>query len=260
MYERPFVTCEDDMPNLGGLYNAFCAISSVPLMAAPILPLYRSMQRKLPFPATVQMVCMTGLFLSNLQHHTTYNNVFFVRISSYYNLASAYSMLTCVALPMLMGASKKKTPRFDLWRRDGPLLLILAVWATIQYSLSLRGSLELELQVYERVDGMCALVTIVVIGSAAKKISRTGAAPDQATLWNDFCWALVAFVVLNIAVPFEQVLCGLQGGVAIWLLKRTFHAVVLHALVALVFSSSANLSIRLIQGAAVVNLEAKKKP
>jgi hypothetical protein len=260
MPERPFATCEDDMPTLYGLHNFFSALSSVPLMAVPIIPLYRSIIRKLPFPVIVQMTCLTGLFLSNLLHHCTYHNAFFVRASSWYNISSAFSMVTCVAPQVLLGTSIRKPRQLNWGRRDGPLLLVFVIWACFQYFMSLQNTLEEEWHIYERVDGMCSLVIILTMGSAAKKLARVAASPGQKTLWYDFCWALVAFIALNIAAPFEKLLCGLEGGDAVWYLKHSFHAVPVHILIAILFRNAADLALRLVEGAAVVaNLESKKK-
>lgn len=234
-------------------------------MLVPLLALYRTLRYKFPFPVIVQQIAMTAVFLANLQHHTTYSHVFFVRVTSWYNISSVYSMVTCAAMPLFLTKRiREKTSTFlrsDFWHRDSILLVILVFLGLIQYRLSLSNSLEVELQLYERVDGVCSMVTIQIMGAAAKIVSIKNAATTKykkeecqpiSSLWNYFCWSVATFAVLQIVVTLEERLCDLKGDGGwrpLWVLKRTYHGTVIHACIAIVFSRASYLTLQIVRSA-----------
>lgn len=81
---RPFVSCEDDMADIFGIYNAFCAVTSLPILATPLIQLNYSFQKRLPFPLLVLLVSLSILYVGNLQQHTMIHNKLFIRTSTWY--------------------------------------------------------------------------------------------------------------------------------------------------------------------------------
>ena len=244
---RPFVTCEDEMPDLFGIYNAFCAATSIPIMAVPIFPLIHSFQKRLPFPLLVLLFSLLLLFVGNLQQHTMIHNKLFIRVNIWYNFATAYCMVSCVSLPLMTTCKQTRSgaTQFLSSSRDYLLLICLAVLGMVQkHILESAPDLQAELDIYEKIDGLLSLITVGVAGYASYQLNS----PQNKFLRN-FGFTFIALICTQTSTYVEEfIICDYDASMNIgWWLKHGFHAIVGHAVIAVLFVSAANLFVTLVE-------------
>ena len=66
-----FVSCEDALPPVLGLFNFYASLTSVPIMLVPLLPLKHSIASSRWPPLLAWLVALTVTFLANLHMHNS---------------------------------------------------------------------------------------------------------------------------------------------------------------------------------------------
>ena len=64
-----FVSCEDALPPVLGIFNFYASLTSVPIMLVPLLPLKHSIASSRWPPLLAWLVALTVTFLANLHMH-----------------------------------------------------------------------------------------------------------------------------------------------------------------------------------------------
>ena len=220
-----FVSCEDQLPQLLGVFNYACSISSIALLLLQLRPVSKMVQQYRPLLDADAMMFLSALillFYLNLHQHMT--GYIQIDVDSG---GCLYSMTLSLWLNNSL-RSKSHVPCI-LARRFviGAAFILLAtcIWAPSQQS-----------SVTKMFDPPFAVYTILTMGLRSYK------SKDKMQDWRFVYWcgAFLSFVLVQLFVVLEKTyICDTAAA-------RLFHALVIHATIAFLFECVFACAIRII--------------
>ena len=220
-----FVSCEDALPPVLGLFNFYASLTSVPIMLVPLLPLKHSIASSRWPPLLAWLVALTVTFLANLHMHilgpTNAGQALGNQLAMGVALESVLSWHMINALRLRSGLMAAP-PRTALTACAGGVALVLGsfVWPAWQ----------------EPVSAAVDLLTGPYIIGTMGYLSR-----GDAHAWPLFLRAIVGLVVTSSLVAAEPHACQLA------MIGPYYHATLCHASVCLLFGSVAWLAVHLVE-------------
>ena len=211
MSDDPFVfCCENALPPVVGLHNAYATLTTVPMWLVPLVPLRRAVSKSMPAPVLLWLVVLTVLFISGTVQHAVgpdHTPALFDPVPL--GIAQNALLAGCfVRAPMALSAALAVVP-----------MATAAYWPK-QRKL-----------VCDTLDALLSPCVIGIMGYRAWKDAHS---------WRLLLRALVSFVSLMVCTLLEPKLCGLPGAVF-------FHAIAIHLSIALLFGHVSTLALRLLE-------------
>lgn len=224
MAEPGFISCEDELPHLFGVFNPAASTTALYMMVMPISLVYRSMIQEASatvLSLKIQTVALLALFCGNLYIHMNGGRHIFDRMHSYYVFSSAYTILNHVV---------RRKPFSDI-----PLILLLVFWACFQVHLirTSDGNWQEEEQYYKPLEGICNLFIVASMGYKSWNV------PALKSWWLTCVGALVA---VGCTVGMEPHICRAPRTLA-----RLYHTLIDHGVVTFLFYQVVGLHFALIR-------------
>ena len=201
-----FISCEDNLPHLFGLYHPFASITSVLIMAVPLYWLRREPQ--------FMTVALTLLFWGNLRMHMTGDFKFFHRVHSWYVFGSLFSLWSEVV--NVRPGAKPRSDTISIVFGCG-----LACWFMFQVYMAHNMSWDVEHQIELTLEGICNVAIVLISGRYSYRVGLWD--------WHLFnCGVLVGIGVMGAVEPH---VCDIP------IVNWTYHMFVDHSMVAVLFFS-----------------------
>ena len=211
MSDDPFVfCCENALPSVLGLHNAYATITTVPMWLVPLIPLRSAVGKSMPLPVIMWLLVLMLLFIAGTVQH-----------------AVGPERTPAVLDPVPLGISQNALLAGCLMQAPMALSAALAAVpvATAAYWPSRRKT------VCDAMDALLSPCVIIVMGRRAW---------EDASSWRLFVRAVASFVALVLCTVLEPKLCDLPGGVV-------FHAIATHSSIAILFGHVSTLALRLLE-------------
>lgn len=231
--QQLFVSCEDQLASIAGLHNFACTVSGAVILAQPIRAFRVAkslLGDALSADAMFYLAAKFLLFYLNLhQHATGYANP---------DLESG-GCLHSIFLSNWMVNNPLQDATYSSWTLPQPLvrgivgsaagLLLATCWLAPEQQTALAGALS----------GPFSLYVIATMGSRSWHLKKARGDSRCFKLWVGACLGLIAAQVL--VVLEEKFVC--RGPVA---LARTFHPILTHAVIVLLFFCVSECAIALV--------------
>lgn len=227
-----FLSCEDVLPNIAGVFNPIAALTALPMLAVPLNALVKSTSINFP-PLHIHLLAMFALFCGNLYSHVFgLSNPIFDRLPSWYGITGAYMLW--------------KLQRHHDQRKDALLSVALVGWALVQWFLMNQYPTEfrLEQRFYLAMEALTLPYIVITIG----RLSWT-----DTGLKRNFYECCLLLASLHVVTSLESGLCSFP------VLPLIFHGLVDHPLIALTFFRVATLMMKLVRRARTEALSDNKR-
>jgi len=227
-----FVSCEDDLPPIFGLFNFYATLSSVPLLFVPISSLLTAVRltevrKRAPFihaALIMWLLTLTTLFFTNLFQHIVGGRHYIFLHETMANVQGLWHS-------SLINAIRRKKGWNSIPERAGLAVAAITTVAVVLITFTLPDT-----DTYEAVNGIVqGLTGIFIVGSHGALSWR------DARAWRLFrrsCIGLLLVVIFTGPHGLESKLCHLRS--SIW-----YHAVVDHACIVCLFGGVAKNSVHL---------------
>jgi hypothetical protein len=261
-----FVSCEDQLPTVAGLHNAASTLSGLAIMMHPVRS-YWVARAALPpdIVARHDALCYFAvqflLFYLNLHQHAAgyvtpdlesggcLHSIFLAQFLHNHPLRNR-----ALSVSANNGASPRSS--YQSWTLPQPVVLGVT-WAA---ALRLLYTCIVEPQKQTALAGAMAqpfaLYVITTMGSRSYRIMKHRNFYRPFRLWIAACLSLAASQAL--VVIERNVVCPstfrATGGMTVWR-SRSFHAVLIHAVIVLLFYSVSECAIELVRESAVFHVE-----
>ena len=223
--QEQFVSCEDQLPPLHGIYNYACSVSGLVILLLQLLPVYTIVGRHrelLNMDSALYLAALLFLFYLNLHQHLTG----YVRV----DLDSGgciHSVFLALWLNNSLGSKCHIPITLARTLAIGGALILLAVCAWEPSQQSSVGNV---------LNG-AALYTVITMGQRSYRIAKNKSNDRSFYYW---CGAVVSLLsVQTIVVVEKEYVCETVAA-------RLFHAIVIHALIVSLFSCVFACAIRII--------------
>ena len=220
-----FVSCEDALPPVLGIFNFYASLTSVPIMLVPLLPLKHSIASSRWPPLLAWLVALTVTFLANLHMH--------VRGPTNAGTTLGNQLIFGVALQAVLSAHMINALRLRSGLTAAPPMAALVACAT-GAALVLGAFLRPAWQ--EPVSAAVDLLTGPYIVGTMGYMSR-----GDAYAWPLFLRACAGLVLAQVVVAAEPRACQLAT------IAPFYHATLCHAAICLLFGSVAWLAVHLVE-------------
>lgn len=226
-----FVSCEDALPPIAGLFNGVATLTAVPLMAVPLhaLVLARRLDAKKDPMLTSLLTCfcvtLTCLFSTNLMQHAVGG---LSAVRAHEAMAAVQALFNAATL----NAVRRRSGFRSIPDEKG---LAVALAGTVAVA---HTALAHPTKYLEPVCGVVQLLTSPLIVGTMGICSWRG----DARAWRLFVRSCFGLVLIPIVVGIEKHMCGLGSP---WL-ARGYHAVVDHSAIWCLFGGVGQNAVHLV--------------